>query len=327
MLNPMWNNFRSASFSVALFLGALSNSAGAAGTPIDQTNAQAVAEDLNRKGSDQSMQSSTTSAMKALMHFANGEMPSAVNNGMTAYGKYRNSENLDSLGDQNVVNAASMASAGSTGITKVVKTNTSFRRLDPNFLRTGEAGKIADEFEQKSGMKREQFLKELSDVSEKKISRSDPLLMDKALSRLETFASHIPNAEFRGKIEKGINRVPATVRNGLIGKAIAKFAGFMAGGADTSAAPATTAKADGSGKAQGTEGKPEITEAAPSTASPTEAGIAPAENPSSASNGSHPSDMFGSVIRDAIHTQAEELSIFEQVTRKIRTLSPELQKK
>ncbi|MGZ3713696.1 MAG: hypothetical protein ACXVBE_18155, partial [Bdellovibrionota bacterium] len=50
------------SASAALAFCFLTIPALGAGTEINQTNAQAVAEELNRKGSDQSMQSSTTSA-------------------------------------------------------------------------------------------------------------------------------------------------------------------------------------------------------------------------------------------------------------------------
>ncbi|MGE3262150.1 MAG: hypothetical protein AB7K68_10250 [Bacteriovoracia bacterium] len=306
----------------------------AAGTPstppITQKNAQAVAEDLNRKASDQSMQSSTTSAMKALMHFANSEMPSAVSNGMTAYGKYRNSENLDKLGDQNTLNEVSMVSFGNgasaaSGVSKTpAKTNTSFRRLDPSFLRQGEAGKIADEFERQSGMKREDFLKEMSAVSEKKISRTDPQLMDKLLSRVESFASRIPNAQFRAKVEANIHKVPETVRTGLVAKAISTFSGFMAAASSDSAAHIHMPVATEAPKASPVAAaptisvpEPELAAEVPSVAASSPTLVAPNQK----------TDMLGTVINEAIRTQAEDPSIFEIVTRRYRVVMPFFSKK
>lgn len=304
---------------------------------VTQTNAQQLAQDLNRKGSDDSMESSTTSAMKALMHFANSEMPSAVSNGMTAYGKYRNSENLDKLGDQNILNEVKMASMGGGPVSGVsnARTGTSFRRLDPAFLRKGEAGKIADEFERQSGMKREDFLKELAAVSEKKISRRDPQLMDKVLSRFESFAAKIPNQEFRKKVEAGINRVPATVRNGLISKAISKFSGFFGGGEPAPAAGAAVSSVPA--PASTTSTTPPAAEAPAA-----EASVAAADNmvptqegdrlPSAVGGSRLPpidqrSDMLASTINAAIHTQSVEPTIFDIVSRKYREFTAVLGKK
>lgn len=289
---------------------------------INQTNAQQAAENLNRQGSDQSMQNATTSAMKALMHFEQGEMPSAISNGMNAYGKYRNSEDLDKMGDKNTLNQASMGSLDGSSVSGAVKkTSTTFRRLDPSFLRQGEAGKIAAEFEQRTGMKREDFLKEMSNVSEQKISRNDPHLMEKVFERFEGFVKKIPNAEFRNHVQQRVDSVPATVRNGLIGKAIGKFASFLSGGGG-GAPEAPVAQVPTPAP---TAGKAEAAPVAAPAATATSAVTAPTATATQAkSSDDSKNALLGNVLNAAMNSQAVEPTIFEMVTRQYRELTPGL---
>lgn len=300
----------------------------------DQTKLFLKTDDKNRKGSDDSLQHSTAYAMTALMDLGNLNIPSAVNNGMTAYGKYRNSETMDRLGDENLRRAASMASAGTSAVGGVVKTDTTFRRLDPSFLRQGKFAKVASEFEKRSGMPRDTFLSQMSEISEKKIKRSDPQLVDKVLGRFESFISKIPNPEFKANLQKGVEMVPATTRTGLISKAVAKFANMTAGapgGSDISAGASTA---------------PEVAAAAPASAEPV---ALPAEAAPASTSGDAPRDPastaafdpiqsgsplaesddknpLGNIVLAAIDTQGQDISIFQQITRKYRTLTPALVK-
>lgn len=315
----------------------------AAGTGQDQFFVNT--DQKNRVASDDSMKSSTTFAMSALMDLASLKIPAAVNNGMTAYGKYRNSETLDKLGDLNQARAASMASIGNgTGSGKIEKTQTSFRRLGTGFLREGPAAEVAAEFEKRSGMTREKFMQHLSSVSEKKISRNDPQLVDKVLTRFEGFIADIPNPEFKGNLQKAVNMVPSTVRTGLIGKAVAKFASVVsaanassstvsdvsaadlgaAGAAATAAAPApAAASASGLGgsDAESGSGASRAVAAADGNVVPT-LGTSLTELPNSrGSDGA--ANPLGNIVQAAITSQgqAKDITIFQQVSRVYRNMT------
>ena len=210
--------------------------------PLNQRDIQILSRQVNDRGSDESLKNSAMYAMQALMDLNATKLPAAMKNGYQAYGKYRNAENLDRLKDLNAVNVNSLASIGSEPIPLPTKTSTTFRRLDPSFLSQGEYAKVAAEFERQSGMKRGDFLTAMAEASEKKISRSDPQMIDKAFARLEHFIDKIPNKEFRGNLEKNLHVVPETMRRGIVAQAVTKLAGFFAD-AGTSAAnmPSTIA--------------------------------------------------------------------------------------
>ncbi len=288
---------------------------------VTQNTSFQTVDVTNRKASDESLQHSTSFAMTALMDLGNLNIPSAVNNGMTAYGKYRNSETLDRLGDENTYRSSILSSAGTeTPVYK--KTDTTFRRLDPSFLRQGQFNEVASEFEKRSGMKRETFLTQLSDVSEKKIRRSDPQLVDKVVGRFESFISKIPNAEFRANLEKGVKMVPESVRSGIIAKAVQKFA---TPNGPTSPEPTTSpvvAKEEKDPAKAPEETVAAVEAAAPAAASPAPetSSVVPSREPSS-TNGKNP---LGNIIQAAIDTQENEVSIFQQITKKYRSLTPNL---
>lgn len=276
----------------------------------------------NRGASDDSLKHSTAYAMNALMDLSNLNIKSAVNNGMTAYGKYRNSETLDKLGDQNIQRAGSLASVGSA-VSTSGPTNTTFRRLDPSFLRKGKFGEIASEFEKRSGMPREKFLAQMSDVSEKKIRRSDPKLVDKVVGRFENFVAQIPNPDFRNKLQKGVEMVPATVRTGLISQAVSKFANATSGAALPTVSEISSANLSPTSPTPASE---PIAEAyIPVTGVDVKAEErAPASEPTApehvdASDGSNP---LGSIIQAAIATQGQDTTIFQQVSRRYRIVTP-----
>lgn len=290
----------------------------------------------NRQGSDKSLENSATYAMTALMNLASSNVPGAIKNGTTAYGKYRNSETMDKIGDQSFNAAASLSSVGGSEVSAPRKTDTTFRRLDPKFLRTGEAAKVAEEFEKKSGMSRDQFLQVLADVSEQKIPRNDPQLVDKVLSRYESFAAKIPNAEFRNNLQKAAKAVPSTMRNGLIAQAVSKFSNFVADltgpSSDVSAA---TPPAPETAAAAGTDtpGASQAASEAFTGESRAPASGAGAENPLTLGTLSAPvaegkstgaAAALTGIVQAAIETQGQDLTIFQIVSRKYRALTPTL---
>lgn len=277
----------------------------------------------NRAASDTSMQHSTGYAMNALMDLGNLNIKSAVNNGMNAYGKYRNSETLDKLGDINFNQANALSSVGGEGASAAPrKTDTTFRRLDPSFLHKGEMNKVATEFEKKSGMKRETFLGQLSEISEKKIRRSDPQLVDKVLGRFESFIAKIPNKDFRDNLQKGVNMVPQSMRTGIISKAVAKFSNALApeGAPAPAAAQVAAAPEETPLVAAAEEEAPPAAEQPAAVAAVTEA--SPAREPAS-----EEANPLGNIIQAALDEQNQDPTIFQIVTRRYRLLTPAISAK
>jgi hypothetical protein len=309
-----------------------------------QQEALIEAQKLNKAASDTSLQHSTTSAMKALTLLSQSNRPGAISNGYQAYGQYRNSEDLDTLRLKNAISTLKMDSISSglpshEGWTPPPLSDfeTSYKRVGSKFLHEGEAGKVAEEFEKLSGMKREDFLKHMIRASENKIYPDDPQLVDKVLGRLEGFVKEIPNPEFRGKIQKEIASVPQTVRTGFVSKAVGKFASLFAGAKSGTSDIALLAKENND-----SETKSAASPAAASTTS--EAAPTPdsASPPSLARNlASDPmgvvdsgfrgvekekwdgGDPLGSVLQTAVDEQKEE-SIFRQISKRYRILLPRL---
>lgn len=294
---------------------------------VNQNEAYLQADQQNRAASDTSLKHSTVYAMNALMDLGNLNIKGAVNNGMTAYGKYRNSETLDKLGDINYNQASSLSSAGTSTPTR--KTDTTFRRLDPSFLRQGEYARVAAAFEQKSGMRRDQFLGQLAEASENKIHRSDPNLVGKVIGRFESFISKVPNKNFRSNLQKGVNMVPESLRSGLISKAVSKFANGMAAlgvgpGVSAPSSPVTQPGAMASAE--------EVPAPAPAAESPAETGgTLAAANPDSGrvpaseeASGAEADNPLGNIVQAALDTQEQDPTIFQIITRRYRALTPGL---
>ncbi|MGZ3652638.1 MAG: hypothetical protein ACXVB9_09070 [Bdellovibrionota bacterium] len=324
-------------------------SGAAAGYDFSQMDALAAAQRINKSGSDQSMQASTTSAMTALMKLANADTTGAISKGYQAFGQYRNSGDLDGLRLKNSITALKMDSIGnylaqngkdSIFMAPISDYSTTYARLDPAFLRQGEAGKVADEFEKQSGMPREVFLKQMTQASDSNIKVSDPQLVDKVLTRFEGFVSQIPNTDFRNKVQAQIDRVPQTVRTGLISKAVQQFT-VMFAGASVSPKTSTIALAPKDAKATGAASTGAAAATAEATAkSAVAGGLKPSEDRSLASAvaGSYlqerkefrnisddqfGADAVGGVLQTALDEQTED-TIFKQVSRKYRSLSPSL---
>ncbi len=317
---------------------------------LSQEEALYQASQLQKQGSDASLQNSTTHAMQGLMDLAEQKQPSAIQHGYKSYGQYRNSEDLDFLRmksrlgylrqhTQNIVNSASRGAGRNLEPIADLKTN--YNRLDPSFLRKGEAGKIADEFEKKSGMKRETFLKVMARASESTISPSDPKLLDKVISRFEGFVKEIPNAEFRKNIEKNINSVPTTVRTGLISKGVQKIAEIMAKMPPDKNAPALIAAIPNSPERSPAAAVAVVANPSTETTSPTPTAVTGMESveqeeclidmkimPSESgykglAHEKFTGDVLGSVMQTAIDEQKEE-TIFKQVSKRYRAMTPKL---
>ncbi len=194
---------------------------------LSQADAQKIAAQVNELGSDQSLRSSATTAMQALIKFGDRDITGAIGSAYQAYGKFKNSENLDRLRKQGLLTKAAMGSAGSSNLTEseaaFLGSSTSFRRLNPSFLSSGEDGKVAAEFEKKTGIPRNNFLSTLTSVAENKLYASDPALAEKIDSEFENFTAKIPNSEFRAKVIAAADLVPKLSRHKLVMQSVQKF--------------------------------------------------------------------------------------------------------
>lgn len=199
---------------------------------FNQASTQNKAAKVNNRGSDDSMEAATDSAMIAIMNAAALNIPGAFSWGYKGYGQYINSEKLDDLeartlklrGKMNSVGTSIVKSGGGGGGNgddrkgSDVSGNTSFSRLDPGFLRKGRSAEISEEFEKQTGMPREEFLGHLSSATDSDLSYDDPNLMQKIEGRYQQFKSRIPNEKFRKGLETAETLVPAPMRNEALGK-------------------------------------------------------------------------------------------------------------
>lgn len=321
--------------SLALSLSAFAKD-GKNNAPLNQSDTHVLAHKANDIGSDESLKNSTMYMMQALIDLGNTKLPSAMSNGYQAYGKFRNAENLDYLKDQNAAAANSLASVGNGPVIKgPAKTQTTFRRLDPAFLREGQYAKVASEFERQTGMARGEFLKEVATISEKKISRSDPMMIDKALSRFEGFLAKIPNAEFRKKAEANIAKVPSTMRRGIVAQAVSKLTNFFADAGPAAKVPAmgTPPVASLAGTKSTGNDSPVPEETSPVVNNERKpAALGATSEPVGDAGGGAFGTGYGNVVEAAIETQGQdspaagELTLFQQVTKRYRSLTPSLVK-
>lgn len=193
-----------------------------------QEGAQKTSEELNNLASNNSLRAASNSAMMALMNLSALNIPGAFSNGYRAYGQYINSEKLDNMEAKAITNKGGMASLGSTVATQAKNSAsgaaraTSFSRLDPSYLYKGESAVVAEEFEKRSGMRREEFLRQLGDATDSDLTWGDPALMQKLDARFQRFTNAIPNKDFKKGLETAASMMPASARS----EALSKLATF-----------------------------------------------------------------------------------------------------
>lgn len=191
---------------------------------INQNEAQRNAADLLRIAADKSLESSASNSMQALVLLSKKDISHAVSQAYKAYGDFKNSENLDRMQKLGILSSLKMQTVETFNISdedlKILKSKTSFRRLNPNFLSSGESAKISAEFERQTGIKKQDFLELLSTVSEAQLFVSDPKLAEKAIAAFDSFVSKIPNKEFQAKIIKAKSFLPDDDRRKLLGYAV-----------------------------------------------------------------------------------------------------------
>jgi hypothetical protein len=303
-----------------------------------QAGAQNTAANLNNRGSDDSLEASSNSAMVAIMNLAALNIPGAFSNGYRAYGQYINSEKLDDLEAKNLRRKSSMTSigAGLVGGTNSSSgtggkngggiTGTTFSRLDPSFLYKGEAAEIATEFEKRSGMKREEFLRHLGSATDSDITFQDPNLLQKVESRFEMFKAGIKNPDFKSGLEKAASMFNPSMR----AEAIAKIQAFYDENRGDSG-PTTTALAQNNGDSGAsnpllpvataeTAGKANVMAEANTRAPASEAAMG--KSLFIGISAQNPQDTLKELLNSPSANEAD--SIFKKVSKKYRSLTPGL---
>lgn len=312
---------------------------------ITQAEALAEAAAVNRQGSDESMQNSTTSAMRAMLEMNNQNRPGAIKNGYQSFGEYRTSQDLDIVRMENRIRQIDLFTnnvkigapipqwARSTEVYK-----TTYNRLDPKFLRHGEAGRVADEFERKSGMRREVFLRKMGAASESTISADDPKLVEKVMGKFASFVDDIPNKEFRENVQKQIDSVTPKSHATLIRDGAKRIWDVLSSYGVASPAKVAAVVPGGPGEVSRTPASASTVASAPAANAFT--GVAPVVRPESAASASKGAffkemapddanlknldltkDPVGSAMQAALEDQGE-MTIFKQVSKKYRAVAP-----
>lgn len=230
-----------------------------AAAEVNQATAQGNAANVNHRGSDDDLDEATTNGMQALMNLASLNIPGAFSKGYEAYGNYINSQKLDELEakTKNLKNSMTSVTAGAVGANdknkgvagvdsrSEVTGTTTFSRLSPDFLYQGKAAAVAEEFEKRTGMKREEFLMHLGSATDAKLNFDDPDLMNKLEQRYQAFKARVTNKDFRDGLEKVEGLFPQALRQKALseiqslyvgarnGKDDARLASSSAGAAST----------------------------------------------------------------------------------------------
>lgn len=300
-------------------------SLGARAAEFTQEGAQKTAEQLNRLGSDDSLQASSNSAMMALMNLSALNIPGAFSNGYRAYGQYINSEKLDNMEAKAISNKSGMGSIGSAVAAQAQSgavRATSFSRLDPSYMYKGETAAVAEEFEKRSGMRREEFLRQLGDATDSDLTWDDPSLMQKLEGRFQKFTNAIPNKDFKKGLETAASMMPAAARSEALGKLASFYSDSWKGitpapvASDTPAAPLASAPPP----AQLAQSANEEARAPASVATEEKAGISFEAGQLLGINQN--SDALKDLLSSAEGNDSD--SIFRKVSNRYRLLTPAL---
>jgi hypothetical protein len=281
--------------------------------------------------------------MQALIKFGDNDIPGALSGAYKAYTKFKTSENLDRLRKQNLMAKASLGGGYTDAEAAFMGSPTSYRRLDSSFLSSGENAKLAEEFEKKTGIKRQDFLHMLTSAAENKLYVSDPKLAEKVDSEFEAFVEKIPNPEFRAKVKNGMSLVPSLQRHQLLVKGVQKMVALAKDFQSFAPAPSDITKASAPVLASENQAsKPVVPEAVGEALAP----VKPEEHEAKAEEvpgvGSLNSDEMAraqdrniasggdlkldGVVLDAVKFDADKETIFQIVSRRYKLVTNRVQR-
>jgi hypothetical protein len=317
-----------AKMKAALLCLALCISSGALAAEFTQEGAQKTAEQLNHLASDDSLQASSNSAMMAIMNLSALNIPGAFSNGYRAYGQYINSEKLDNMEAKAISNKGAMNSIGSVVAAQAQNAAaasgraTSFSRLDPSYLYKGESAAVAEEFEKRSGMRREEFLKQLGEATDSDLTWDDPSLMQKLEGRFQKFTNAIPNKDFKKGLETAASMMPAAARSEALGKLASFYSDSWKGltPAPVAAGLPETAPASAPAPVQAAQSPAEENRAPASVAAEDKMSISSQAGQLLGINQN--SDALKDLLSSADGNDSD--SLFRKVSNRYRLLTPEL---
>jgi hypothetical protein len=241
-----------------------------------------------------------------------------------------NKNTLLSIGNSSVTGTGSAGVKSGSGEASTV---TSFSRLKSDFLYKGEAAAVADEFEKRTGMKRDEFLMHLGSATDARLNFDDPQLMSKLEQRFQAFKARVTNKEFRAGLDKAESFFPQPVREKLLGEiqsfyvnswkndkpggtALASAAAIPPSNESVADnAPSTTAAPDADNTKETPKFRTLASESKPTPASGEKLGLFIGLN----NNSDALKDLFQSAGIDA-----DEDSIFKIVSLRYRKLAPVL---
>lgn len=172
-----------------------------------QADSQAEARAAYAQAADDSLRASALEGMRAFTRLGQGNLLGAYRSGVAAFGAYDRGGKLDDAGSAAALKAHAMGD-GKDPAPRPVKTT--FSRLDPSFLKEGEAAGVVAEFEKVTGIRSGNFLRRLGDASDHPVEWSDPKLGSKLLSRINAASVELKDGAFKTTFRGALKMFPAS---------------------------------------------------------------------------------------------------------------------
>lgn len=188
-----------------------------------QAGAQAEAQAVYEKAADESLRASAVQGMRAFTQFGKGSWAGAWKSGVEAFRAYDRAGKLDDARNAAAKKAWSLGDKKQPAPPPV---KTTFSRLDPGFLKQGEAAAAAAELEKVTGIRPTRFLGRLAKASDDPVEWSDPRLGAKLLARVEDASSELREGKFKAMFRGALKAFPAAWldRNGGAARAKVELA-------------------------------------------------------------------------------------------------------
>lgn len=295
-----------------------------------QAGAQAEAQAVYEKAADESLRASAVRGMQAFTHFGKGSWGNAWKSGVEAFRAYDRAGKLDDARNAAARKAHALGDGKKPAPAPV---KTTFSRLDPAFLKQGEAAAAAAELEKVTGIRGGRFLSRLSKASDDPVEWSDPKLGTKLLARIEDAGSDLREGRFKTMFRAALKAFPASWLDRHHGHARAQVELALAGKAGlsdflaltSSKAPAATMVAEKREEAAAPAPvEIPVKEAGPEPEPVAEAPALPLPERLPASPGmvAKAQPAGAALVKDLFRAQADaEASLFRRVHRRYQSIA------
>lgn len=191
-----------------------------------QAAAQAEAGTLYAKAADDSLRASVLDGMRAFTQLGKGNLSGAYKSGVAAFAGYDRGGKLDDARSTAALKAHALGD-GKGAAPAAIKT--SFSRLDPAFLKQGDAAGVVADFEKVTGIRSDRFLRRLGEASDNPVEWNDPRLGSKLLGRIEAASSELRDGAFKKVFQGALRMFPAAWIDRHPGEAKRKLEAAVAG--------------------------------------------------------------------------------------------------